>query len=346
MLLEGIGEAGQRRLRASTALLVGCGALGSAIAELLVRAGVGRLRLVDRDLVELTNLQRQVLFTESDAQQGLPKAAAAADRLGRVNSTVAVEPVVADFAPDNAQRLADDADLLIDGTDNYETRFLLNDLSVKRGLPYVYGGAVGTRGMVYNVLPGEGPCLRCIFGDAPAGGGETCDTVGVLGPLASAVASLQAVEAVKLLTGNRDRLRRTLLTLDPWAGGFRELDVSAAHDPADCPCCGLNRFDYLDGARGSATTSLCGRNAVQIRSGTGGGAGDGGDRVKRVDLDALARRLARHGQVQRNEFLLRAEIAGGHDPFHITIFPDGRAIIHGTADPATARNLYAKYVGM
>lgn len=334
MLLEGIGEAGQRSLRDSTALLVGCGALGTVIAELLTRAGVGRLRIVDRDLVELTNLQRQVLFDESDAREGLPKAEAARRRLACINSEIVIEPVVADFNSTNAERLARDTDAIVDGTDNFETRYLLNDLAVKLAKPYVYGGAVGTRGMVYTVMPHR-PCLRCVF-DVPAGGNrETCDTVGVLGPVAAMIASIESAEAIKLLSGNADRVSPDLLSVDLWSNTIRRIDPGSA-DP-QCPCCGLRQFDYLEGDRRGSTTSLCGRNAVQIITVHAG---------EHIDLAPLADRLAAHGPVNRNEFLLRAEFTERDHAYQLTLFPDGRAIIHGTADPALAKSLYSRYVGL
>lgn len=334
MLLNGIGETGQTSLRAGSVLLIGCGALGSTIAELLTRAGVGRIVLVDRDLVELTNLQRQVLYDEADARDQMPKAVAAARRLGQINGAVTLEPVVADFNATNAERLTREVDVILDGTDNFETRYLLNDVAVKLGKPYVYGGAVGTRGMMYVYQPGR-PCLRCVF-DEPAGGArETCDTVGVLGPAASIIASFESAEAIKLLSGNPDAVNPKLITLDVWANTMRSIGVGEAD--AECPCCGLHRFEYLEGSRRAATTSLCGRNAVQIVTGHLGEA---------IDLAPLAERLAAHGPVQRNEYLLRAELRERDHEYQFTLFPDGRAIIHGTADPAVAKSLYSRYIGL
>ncbi|MBI1370420.1 MAG: thiazole biosynthesis adenylyltransferase ThiF [Planctomycetes bacterium] len=335
MLLSEIGEAGQARLRAASALLVGCGALGSTLAELLVRAGIGRLVLVDRDLVELTNLQRQTLYDESDAREGLPKAAAAKRRLAAINSQVTLDAVVADYAPANAVRLSRDVDVLLDGTDNFQTRFLLNDVAVKLGKPYVYGGAVGTRGMVYTLMPGR-PCMRCLFDDAPpAGVTETCDTRGVLGPITSLIAAMQAAEAIKLLTGNEGRIAPAMVSIDLWHNTFKSMNVG---EPLpDCPCCALKRFDHLDGARGSGVASLCGRNAVQITA-------DRADSA--IDLPQMATRLASHGRVMRNEYLLRADLAEHGRDYQLTLFSDGRAIVHGTADPAVARSLYSRYIGL
>jgi adenylyltransferase/sulfurtransferase len=333
MLLEGIGAEGQRRLAGSSALLVGCGALGGLIAESLVRAGVGRLRIVDRDVVESTNLQRQALFDESDAAEGAPKAVAAARRLHAVNSRVRIEPVVADFTAANAQSLAAGVDAILDGTDNLETRWLLNDLAVRRGLPYVYGGAVGTQGLAYVVRPGSA-CLRCVFDDAASAGGPTCDTVGVLGPMAWVIASIQAAEAIKLLSGNAQAVNRRMVSIDLWAGTFRVIDVQAAHRPGECECCGLKKFSHLHGGGGSGSASLCGRNAVQVKPLAGG-----------FDLEPVARRLENRGPIVRNEHLLRTRIQERGRAFEMTLFADGRAIIHGTGDTAEARAIYARYVG-
>ena len=342
MLLPGVGEAGQRRLYGSSALLIGCGALGTVIAESLVRAGVGRLRIIDRDLVELTNLQRQTLFIEADADEATPKAIAAARRLGQINRDVAVEPIVADYTAANALSLAADCDVLLDGTDNFETRLLINDVAVKLGKPYVYGGAVGTGGMMYVVLPTAGgahratPCLRCVLDEAPApGSAATCDTSGVLGPIAGIIANLQAAEAIKLLSGNTAAVTRELICVELWPLRFRTLDVCGAFEAGACSCCGERRFEYLDAQRGSRTTSLCGRNAVQISASPAA-----------VDLDALAQRLAPHGAVRRNEHLLRAELKQADRDLALTIFPDGRALIHGTADTTLARAIYSRYVGI
>ena len=352
MLLAGFGEAGQRRLAESTAAVIGCGALGTTIADTLARAGVGRLVLIDRDFVELTNLQRQVLYDEQDARDALPKAEAARAKIARINSQVEVTAIVDDVNAGNVERLTERADVLVDGVDNFETRYLVNDCAVKHGVPYVYGGAVGTVGAALAILPHTArgnapweagdvsratPCLRCLFEEAPPPGtGATCDTVGVLGPAATIVASFEAAEALKILTGNFDRVAPTMLSFDLWANATRQLKVAAAYEQGDCPCCKHRRFDYLDGGLGSGTTTLCGRDAVQIRP-----KRDAED----VDLREIAGRLAPHGQVKVNDFMLRANLVDRGQPFEITLFPDGRAIVKGTHEPNVARSLYAKFIG-
>lgn len=340
-LLWQIGPAGQDRLAGSCALLVGCGALGSVIADLLVRAGLGELRIVDRDTVEASNLQRQTLFDEADAAAGTPKAIAAAARLGRINASVSVAATVADFSPANAPALADGADVLLDGTDNFETRYLLNDLAVRDGLPYVYGGAVGTTGTLMTVLPtqatgGPTPCLRCLFPQPPAGGGTTCDTVGVLGPLIAIVAGAQATEAIKLLVGDHESVDRRLRSIDAWSNQWRAIDLSDSRQ-ADCPCCGERRFEYLDGKGFSQALTLCGRNAIQISP-------SGADRP--IDLPAIASQLRSLGPVDVGPYTLKAAIRQGDADLAITLFGDGRAIIAGTDDPATARSVYSRLVGL
>ena len=352
MLLPGFGEAGQRRLLDSTALLLGCGALGSVAADMLARAGVGHLLIVDRDFVELTNLQRQVLFDERDVTDAMPKAEAAKRRIARVNSQLRVTAIVDDINPTNIERYAQDVDVLVDGLDNFETRYLANDLAVKHGLPYVYGAAVGTTGMAFTVLPhadgntpwenaADGnlatPCFRCLFEAAPPpGSSPTCDTVGVVGPAVAVVANFQVAETLKILTGQFDRVDRTLLNLDLWANEFHRLKVENAYDKGDCPCCKHRRFDYLDGKTGSSAVALCGRDAVQLRH---------RQQPESVDLKTLATRLGHHGQVKVNEFMLRAHLSDNGYDYEITLFPDGRAIVKGTDQPAVARGIYAKYVG-
>ena len=363
-LLPQIGAAGQARLARSRVLLVGCGALGTVVAEQLVRAGVGTLRVVDRDVVELTNLQRQTLFDEADASAGVPKAVAARDRLARVNSGVAVEAVVADFHAGNAEELAgvDGADaidgvdavaaigadanaasrvdLILDGTDNVETRYLLNDLSVKHGAPWVYGACVGTEGRVMTIRPPATACLRCLFPEPP-GPGElpTCDTAGVLGPLVGIVASFQAVAALKFLSGNGDAVGREMLTLDVWSNRVRAVDATHARRD-DCPTCGSRNFEFLAGARGAGgqgAVSLCGRNAVQVRPERAG-------RARAIDLAGLAERLAPLGVVTRTPYLLHLDLAEAQ-PLRLTVFADGRMIAAGTTDLSRGRSLYARYVG-
>ncbi len=326
-----LGEEGQRRLAASRALLCGCGALGSAIANSLVRAGVGMLRIVDRDFVELSNLQRQVLFDEEDARAGLPKAIAAAEKLRRINSTVNVEPVVADIDPANIESFCEGVDVILDGTDNFETRFLINDAAVMLSTPWIYGGCVGAEGQTMNILPGETPCLRCLMPECPAPGSTpTCDMAGILSPIVGVIASIEAAEAIKLLSGNRSALSRSLTTVDLWQNRIKQVDVQKLRDQIDCPACKHREFLWLSGRSGSRTAVLCGRNAVQLSH-----------PETNISLDELARRLEGVGQLTRNQFLLRLTA----DRYELTIFPDGRAIVSGTDDIATARALYAKYVG-
>lgn len=326
-----LGEEGQQRLARSRALVCGCGALGSVLADSLVRAGVGAVRIVDRDFVELANLHRQILFDEDDVAAGLPKAVAAAEKLRRVNSTIEIEPIVADIDPTNIERFCEGADVMVDGTDNFETRFLMNDAAVRRGLPWVYGGCVGAEGQTMTILPGETACLRCLLPQCPLPGSTpTCDTAGVLGPIVGVIASLEAVEAIKILSGNRAAVSRTLTAVDLWQNRFSQIDVVELHKNADCPACKRREFPWLSGQQGSRTAVLCGRNAVQL-SHPG----------QTASLDELAARLQGMGRLTRNQFLLRLAV----DPYQLTLFPDGRAIIHGTDDPATARTVYARYIG-
>lgn len=331
--LPQLGLDGQRRLQHTSVVLVGCGALGGTLASLLVRAGIGHLRLIDRDFVELDNLQRQMLFDEQDVSECLPKAEAAARKLRRVNSAVEVEPVVADLGPRNARALCADADLLLDGTDNLETRYLVNDLAVQGGVPWVYGACVGVEGRVLAVVPGQTPCLRCLWDEPPPPGSlPTCDTAGVLATAAGVVASFQATEALKLLAGRADALHGRLLAIDVWTGRVRAVSVQAAHEPGRCVCCGQGRYEFLDGTRTSAATALCGRDAVQVLPPEGAA----------VDLRALSRRLPASARAKGNEFLLRFQA----DACTVTLFADGRAIVQGTRDPAAARGIVAKYVGV
>src|SRR6266576_4218523 len=265
MRFYGVGEEGQRRLLHSHVTLCGCGALGTVLANSLVRAGVGHLRLVDRDFIETSNLQRQVLFDEHDVAENLPKAEAAARKLGAINSSVYVEPVVTDIDRTNIVELVGDADLILDGTDNFEVRYLINDAAVKLGKPWVHGGCIGSHGQTMTILPGRTPCLRCVFEAAPAPGeAGTCETAGVLGPVVNVVASLQAAEALKILTGNLDKINQELIYVDVWENVQRKIKIAPLLGKVDCPCCGRRRFEWLDGEHGSQTTSLCGRNAVQV----------------------------------------------------------------------------------
>lgn len=325
-----LGEAGQQRLLASRVLLCGCGALGSVIANTLVRAGVGHLTIVDRDFLETSNLQRQVLFTEQDVTDRLPKAIAAANHLRAINSAVTVEPIVADVTANNLATLAAGHHLVLDGTDNFETRLLINDYAVREQVPWVYGGVIGAEGRVMPIVPGETACLACLMPDAPAPGEtETCDSAGVLSPAVNVVASLQALEAMKLLADCRDALVVGLTVIDLWDGRWRKLAVP--RDPA-CRACGERRFDWLDGRRGSQAVVLCGRGAVQISPPPGTPA---------VDLAAMRAVLAPLGEVTGNAFLLRLQYEG-HE---ITVFGDGRAIIGGVEDEAQARSVWSRCVG-
>ncbi len=326
VLFAGIGEAGQERLRSAAVAVVGCGALGSFQAGAMARAGVGRLVLIDRDYVELSNLQRQWLFHEADAAEGVPKAIAAAREIGKINSGVKVEPEVADLTPANIEELLEDIALVLDGTDNFETRYLINDYCVSRNLPWIYGAAVGSYGLTMPVLPASGACLKCIFPEPPSGAQPTCETAGVLNTVTSLIASLQVSDALRILTGaGIDGPRIT--TVDVWTGCIRQIALPP-RDPA-CPSCGTRQFPHLRGAR-RAPISLCGRNAVQIH-----------ERTRPLDLQDLARRLSPLGEVRANEFALRFLIV----PYEMTIFPDGRAIIKGTTDTGVARSLYARFIG-
>ncbi|MCJ7739136.1 MAG: ThiF family adenylyltransferase [Anaerolineae bacterium] len=326
-----IGPAGQEQLLASSVAVVGCGALGTVAANAMVRAGVGRIRVIDRDAIELSNLQRQVLFDEDDIARGLPKAVAAAEKLRRVNSEVVVEDVVADVNAANVESLVGDVDLILDGTDNFETRFLLNDVSLKYEVPWVYAAVLSTYGMIRAILPHRTPCFRCFLAELPPPGSTpTCDTVGVLGPAVNVIASLQAVEGLKILMGKEDELYGALLYVDVWSGTFDRLDVNKRDQP--CPACDQDRFDFLEANQGSYLTSLCGRNAIQVN-------------VRgqvQISLSELARRLNPVGEVRFNEHMLRFQA----DEHELTVFPDGRAIVTGTTDAGTARAVYARYVGL
>lgn len=326
-----IGEEGQRRLLASTAAIVGCGALGTHVADGLVRAGVGHIRVIDRDFVELSNLQRQVLFDEQDVASGLPKAAAAAEKLRRINSQVQVEPVVTDVNPDNVEALLRDVDLVLDGTDNFETRLLINDACVKHEIPWIYGGVIATYGMTMTIIPHQTPCFRCLLNELPAPGSTpTCDTAGVLGSAAAVIAALEVTEGLKLLTGQRAALRKELLYLDVWHGDTQRLTLGKGEAP--CPACDQGRYEYLEAQEGSWATSLCGRDAVQVNV----------RRNARVSFSQVAERLSSVGNVAYNDYMLRFRVDG----YELNLFPDGRAIIAGCTDPALARTLYAKYVGL
>lgn len=331
-LFDGIGPDGQKRLLRSSVAIIGCGALGAIQAETLARAGVGRLVLIDRDFVEPSNLQRQIIFEESDASERLPKSIAAARRISRVNSDIEVEPVVADLNYENVEELIRGADLVMDGTDNFEARFLINDAAIKNGIAWVYGGAVGSYGLTMTVVPGHTPCLRCVLEAIPApGSGPTCDTAGVIMPIVSIIGSIQSAEALKILTGHLEKLHRSLIRIDVWDFEINRLDLSSYNGSEDCPACGRREFDFLGGAGRQVTTTLCGRNAVQIAK-TGRAS---------IDFASLAERLKEVGEVAFNDFLLRFRVEG----YDITVFRDARSIIRGTTDPEIARAIYARYIG-
>jgi adenylyltransferase/sulfurtransferase len=327
-----LGEAGQQRLTQGRALVCGCGALGSVVANTLVRAGVGFVRIVDRDFLELNNLQRQVLFDEQDVADGLPKAVAAANKLRQINSAVTVEPVVSDVTHRNIAALADDVDVIVDGTDNFATRFLVNDYAVKHGRPWVYGGCIGAEGQTMTILPGETACLACMLPDAPPPGTTpTCDTAGILGTVIGVIASLEANEALKILSGNAEAVNRTLTVVELWDNRLRQVDLAQLREQSDCRVCRRGEFAWLSGKRGDSSAVLCGRNSVQLSAADGSA----------VSLDQLAARLEGVGQVSRNAFLLRLTV----DDCVLTVFPDGRTIVSGTDDAATARTLHARYIG-
>ncbi len=328
ILFPGIGEAGQEALMASRVAIVGCGALGTFHAAALARAGVGTLTIIDRDSVEPSNLHRQWLFEEADAADALPKAAAAERRIARINSGVRVRGIAADLTAANAAELLEGAQLLLDGTDNFDTRYLINDFAVSRGVPWIYGAAVGSYGLTMTILPGRTACFRCVYPEPPSGAQPTCETGGILGAVVAAVASLQVAEALKILTGRTDLAARHITTMDVWdGGGVRQISMPARD--AECPACGRREFPYLDETR-RAPVSLCGRNAVQVH-----------ERERPIDLLQLKARLEPLGTVAANEFALRFSAP----PYEMTVFPDGRAIVKGTSDPGVARSLYAKYLG-
>jgi molybdopterin/thiamine biosynthesis adenylyltransferase len=327
VLFHGIGAAGQQRLGAARIAIVGCGATGSAAAGLLARAGVGAIRIIDRDYVEPSNLQRQTLFDESDAAESLPKAIAAARKIAAFNTEVTVEPHVADLTPGNIEELLAGAQLILDGTDNFETRYLINDYAVRERVPWIYSAAVGSYGVTMNVLPGETACLACVFPELPRGSFETCDTAGILNSAATTVAAIAATEALKFLVGARQAMRPTLLSFDLWRNDRSE--ISALRPRADCRACAERDFVHLAG-KGRPHITLCGRNSVQIH-----------ERQRPIDFGEITQRLQPHGTVRHNEFVLKF----WHEPYELTLFPDGRAIIKGTTDPAIARSLYARFIG-
>jgi adenylyltransferase/sulfurtransferase len=327
ILFRGIGAEGQKRLARARVAVVGCGATGSAVSSLLARAGVGTIRIIDRDYVEPSNLQRQTLFDEADARESLPKAVAAARRIAAFNSQIVVEPEVADLTPENIDSLLEGAELILDGTDNFETRYLVNDYAVKMGVPWIYAAAVGSYGVTLNVIPGTTACLACVFPDPPEGMVETCETAGVLNSAVNLVASIEATEALKFLTGATEKIRRTLLSWDVWTN--EQAEIQAGKPRAGCRACGERDFVHLEG-EGRPHITLCGRNSVQIH-----------ERHRPVDFGEMSERLKPHGTVRHNDFVLKF----WREPYEMTLFSDGRAIIKGTTDTGVARSLYARFVG-
>ncbi len=327
ILFQQIGAEGQEKLSRGRIVIVGCGATGSVLASLLARSGVGMIRILDRDYVEPSNLQRQTLFDENDARESLPKAIAAARQIARFNSQIIIEPQVADLVPQNVDSLLGQVDLILDGTDNFETRYLINDYALKNSVPWIYAAAVGSYAVTMNVLPGETACLACIFPGSPRGELETCETAGILNSAVNLVASLAATEALKFLVGGRSKMRRTLLSWDVWNN--EQAEVAASSRRAGCQVCGEGKFIHLAG-EGRPHITLCGRNSVQIH-----------ERERPVDFAEISARLQPHGSVHHNSFVLKF----WREPYEITLFPDGRAIVKGTTEPAIARSLYARFVG-
>ena len=326
-----LGAEGQSKLAAAKVAIVGCGALGSVSALALVRAGVGSVRLVDRDVPELSNLPRQVLFDEADVAAGLPKAAAAAARLRTIDSAATIETVVADLTAANAAAVLGGVDLVVDGTDNFEARFLVNEFCCREGIPWVHGGAIGAEGRVLAIRPGVTACLRCLVPEPPPPGAlPTCDTAGIIGPAALVVGAVQAAEAIKILSGAADKASGRLLVCDLWETVWRSVDLSVLA-ATGCPTCRERDYPWLDGRCGARPTVLCGRDAVQVPS--AGGA---------VDLAALAERLAAVGTVAANPWIVRADVEAG---IQLAVFADGRAIVSGTREEAKARAIVARYVG-
>ena len=329
-LFQPIGHDGQAKLLDASVLILGCGALGASHAEMLSRAGVGKIRLVDRDFVEFTNLQRQTLFKEADALEQLPKAVAAKYRIAEINSEIEVDAIVADVNNSNVESMIDGCDLVLDGTDNFQIRYLLNDACVKYGKTWIYGAVVSSYGASMTIIPGATPCLRCIFEEMPdAGSSPTCDTAGVIMPIITSISAVQVAEAIKLLVGDPDSLHRSLLQIDVWANDWRKIKL--AGPTPDCPCCSQRRFDFLDAGSHEFSAVLCGRNAVQIAP----------PQPTKFDLAGFASRLGQLGYVKQNEYLVRF-IAG---EMEVTVFSDGRAIIKGTDDVSKARSLYSRYIG-
>lgn len=335
-LFHKIGKEGQEKICRSRVTLIGCGALGTVIASALVRAGVGFLRMVDRDFIELNNLQRQVLFDEEDIRKNLPKAIAAKQKLERINSSVKIEAIVADANYKNIESFIEGADLVMDGTDNFEVRYAINDACVKHNIPWIYGGCIGEQGMTLVVIPKKTPCLACLFQTPPPPElTPTCDTAGIIAPIVNIVASLQVTEAFKILTGRTSEIEGGLYTFNAWTRDARSFATTASIAP-DCPVCQKGIYSWLSGEKGMRTTSLCGRNAVQISR----------DESLKLDFSVIADKLKKVGEVSFNNFMLRCKLKESADEFEITLFPDGRAIVKGTDDISRAKSVYAKYVSV
>ncbi|HSK70988.1 MAG TPA: ThiF family adenylyltransferase [Pyrinomonadaceae bacterium] len=331
ILFPEIGKAGQEKLLNSRVLIIGCGALGASHAEMFARAGVGFLRIVDRDFVEFTNLQRQTLYSEQDAKERLPKAIAAKNRLAQINSEIEIEAIVADVNYSNIESLVTGCDLVLDGTDNFQIRYLINDACVKLNKTWIYGAAVSSYGTTMTIIPNETPCLRCIFEEMPgAGSSPTCDTAGVIQPIISVVSAVQVTEALKILVGKPEKLHKSLMQFDVWQNDWRKIKLGSPNE--DCRTCGQRIFEFLDSETADSNAVLCGRDAVQISP----------PNMTQIDLPNLAERLENLGAVKQNEYLLRLNI----EDYELTVFRDGRAIIRGTDDVSQARSIYAKYVGV
>lgn len=330
ILFQQIGKNGQEKLLSSRVLLVGCGALGASHAEMLARAGVGFLRIVDRDFVEFSNLQRQTLYSESDAKERLPKAVAAKNRLSKINSEIKIDAIVADVNNSNIESFVEDVDLVIDGTDNFQVRYLVNDACVKLGKTWIYGAAVSSYGTTMMIIPNETPCLRCIFEEMPsAGSSPTCDTAGVIQPIIATISAVQISEALKILIGKTDKLHKSLMQFDVWENDWRKIKL--AEPNKDCKTCGKRDFEFLEAKNQDFFTTLCGRDAVQIQP----------QNSTQIDLSKLAKNLENLGEIKLNEYLLRLKVDG----YELTVFKDARAIIKGTDDKSIARSVYAKYIG-
>ncbi len=333
ILFPYIGEERQRVMMDSSVVVVGCGALGTVSSSYLARAGIGNIKIIDRDYIEESNLQRQILFDEDDIASNLPKAVAAQRKLRKVNSNINIEGIVTDINYSNIEDLTKDADIIIDGTDNFETRFLINDFSVKNNIPWIYGACIGSRGLTMNIIPSKTPCLRCVFDTMPQMGSfPTCDTAGVIGPIASIIASFQVTEAIKIITKDYGAINKTLFEIDAWNNKFKRIDVSTLKEISGCHTCKLHNYKFLEAEDGAMVSFLCGKNAVQILA----------RNTSNLDLSKLAKRLGTLTDVSHNAFMLKFKVNDNG----FTVFPDGRAIITGTHDAGIAKNLYSKYLGM